>query len=561
MGRIGSDNSFSGNNRGGVIDEQGNSVVSASTAFGASPAGKSLLTQSLFGLANGTFDLLPPDPAAIIVANQNPLPYWDVQNISTMAGSAIYDATTLNWGINLNPGTAAAGDSITMTTRSYLINDDNLGLRQKAFAVVSKVGTYAGATQWNLAMTATYYDDTDLALGTATIGTIYDNTTWTSISGYTTTGGTAIGASASYVDLQFTLTATAAVTSATSVTIKSCLLSTKVGANSAFAVSDTFLANGTWTRPTGVNYVTVVAIGGGGGGAFTGVYTTRGSSGLQSTTGASGGGGSRCAILRDIYVGDVATVSVGIGAGGAGAGTVITKAANSTVYTVAGVAGAAGGATTFGSYLSVNGGGGGVGGVATGAGRAGGTVGAASTGNVVGISDFLGAPGGVSGTALTAASAPIAGGVEGATALPGQTSTIAAAGTAGSAGTATSTGTVTISSGTASAGGAAGFMGGGGSSGGTDNATTAIQANSAGSNGGGGAGAQKRIANTGATASVFTISSAGGNGAANTGAGGGSGGLVNCGWGTPGVHDNSTGTLTTTGGNGGSGVVIVAYVA
>ena len=130
MARIGSDNTFSSNNRGGVIDDEGNSVISASTDFGASPAGKSLLTQILFGLPNGTFDLLPPDPAAVIVANQNPLPYWDVQNISTMAGSAVYDSTTLNWGINLNPGTAAAGDSITMTTRSYLVNDDNLGLRQ-----------------------------------------------------------------------------------------------------------------------------------------------------------------------------------------------------------------------------------------------------------------------------------------------------------------------------------------------------------------------------------------------------------------------------------------------
>lgn len=557
MARIGSDNTFSSNNRGGVIDDQGNSVVSASTDFGASPAGKSLATQILFGLPNGTFDLLPPDPSAIIVANQNPLPYWDVQNISTMAGSAVYDSTTLNWGINLNPGTAGAGDSITMTTRSYLINDDNLGLRQKAFAVVSKVGTYAGTSQWNMTLTATYYDDTDTLLSTQAIGTVYDNTTWTSMSGFTTAGGSAIIASASYVDLQFTLTATAAVTSATSVTIKSCLLSTKVGATGSFLIAETFTASTTWTRPTGVDNLVALVIAGGGGGGGGGQIRA-----LNTTTttfqGSSAGAGGNWWIVKDLYVGDQTTISVGIGAGGAGGTAQTATKAPAVAGTIAtpGADGAAGGNTTFGSYVTAFGGGGGTAGSGGGAAAvSGGAVGAATTSTVwLGTSVSAGA-GGNGGGAASAVGNGGAGGFSTYTTIPYSP----AIATSAAGGTGSGTGGTQVTGALGSP--VAGWIGGGGGSGGgTAQASSAI-AIAGNGNYGGGAGAASRAIWI-STASATVSGTAGQGGAGVNAAGGGGGGALALATSTSANYTSATLTLASgAGGAGASGFVTVVYVA
>lgn len=550
MARIGSDNTFSSNNRGGVIDEQGNSVVSASTDFGASPAGKSLLTQILFGLPNGTFDLLPPDPAAIIVANENPLPYWDVQNISTMAGSAVYDSTTLNWGINLNPGTAGAGDSITMTTRSYLINDDNLGLRQKASAVISKVGTYAGTTQWNVTMTATYYDDTDTVLSTQAIGTVYDNTTWTSFNGFTTAGGAAISASASYVDLQFTLTATAAVTSATSITIKSCLLQTSVASTGSFLVADTFTSSGTWTRPTGVDYLlAVVAQAGGGGGSGGGLNTS--SSVTNQVAGRGAGGGGGWYILRDLYVADQSTISVGIGAGGAGgAGGTATKAsAGTATFNVGNGAGSNGGDTTFGSYFSAKGGNASV------SDRTGGAASSVATTIAYGGTDALGGAGGTGPNTDTPGGA---GGVSGL-----GTATIApyspAPGTASAGGSATASGGSNAT--VAPSAGGVGWNGGGGACGRiTAASTNVVNAGGVGAGGGGGAGGQAVVYINGSNQTITVTSGAGGNGV--QGGGGGGGGSIRIAASSVANYNSATITATANkAGDGGAGFLTVVYIA
>ena len=178
MPQYGSSQNLISTNLSQTVDNQGNPIISSDTGFAASPLGYAARAQALFGLPNSTFELTPPDTNAVISA-ANPLPYWDVQDYSSgvMSGSAIYDSTTNSWGVNLNPGTADTGDYITMTTRSYLINDSNLSLRQQALAVVSKVGTYAGTTQWNLELTAAYYDLTNTLLHSGTVATIYDNTT------------------------------------------------------------------------------------------------------------------------------------------------------------------------------------------------------------------------------------------------------------------------------------------------------------------------------------------------------------------------------------------------
>lgn len=97
-----------------------------------------------------------------------------------------------------------------------------------------------------------------------------------------------------------------------------------------------FLASGTWTKPAGVTWIYVEAIGGGGGGrsaAFSGNTCTGG-----------GGGEFTSQLMLASTVG--ATVSVTVGTGGAGG-------------TVGGNDGSAGGTSSFGSVVTARGGGGG----------------------------------------------------------------------------------------------------------------------------------------------------------------------------------------------------------
>jgi len=580
MPQYGSSQNLISTNLSQTVDNQGNPIISSDTGFGASPLGYAARAQALFGLPNSTFELTPPDTNAVISA-ANPLPYWDVQDYSSgvMSGSAIYDSATNSWGVNLNPGTATTNDYITMTTRSYLINDDNLSLRQQALVVVSKVGTYAGTTQWNLELTASYYDSTNALLHSGTVATIYDNTTWTSMAGTTTTGGTAISASAHYVDLQFKLTATAPVTSATSVTIKSAILqtSTGTGGGQSFIVTETFTSSTTWTRPTGVDYLLVLwGVGAGGGGAGGGCWAGYSSTNNFYAHGVGGGGGARIAVVRDLYIGGTASISVGIGAGGSGGtATSVSKTAAGTAQVFgAGGNGSNGGATTFGSYLTIPGGSGGsFGGTAAVTGGSGGGAGGTVTSPVLGYVEYTGgagANGGNSGTATTPTAAGNAGtsAVAPFTYFPYATESLGNVGQAGGTATHTVTGSGSVYIGTATAAGTGVnlFSGGGGATGGLD-ATAApptIAASSEGGRGGGGAGERLQMWNHSTSPAMQAEGTAGngGNAGANTGAGGGAGGGAGM------ASANSTrfsssvrGTAYSgEGGDGGSGLIVIAYV-
>jgi hypothetical protein len=559
MPQYGSSQNLISTNLSQTVDNQGNPIISSDTGFAASPLGYAARAQALFGLPNSTFELTPPDTTAVISA-ANPLPYWDVQDYSSgvMSGSAIYDETTNSWGVNLNPGTADTDDYITMTTRSYLINDSNLSLRQQALAVVSKVGTYAGTTQWNLELTAAYYDLTNTLLHSGTVATIYDNTTWTSMAGTTTTGGTAISASAHYVDLQFKLLATAPVTSATSVTIKSCLLQTSSGGGGgaqSFLVTETFTSSGTWTRPTGVDYlVAVVGLGAGGGGSR-GALTCRTSS-LGTAAGGAGGGGGPYAILRDVYVGGVASISVGIGAGGVG-GTANSffkpaapNAGSASTYAEQGGGGGDGGNTTFGTFLLLEGG--------LGASRQPGEAESAmfdwswsraGTGanDTTGSAGSVGNPGGSAAMAAFSQLSYLSAGT--------------AAGVAGATGSVTFTGSGQIE-GTASggAGGGTGY-GGGGGGGGKSTQSIAYVGGAGGANGSGGGGgaASWEPLTTGGTATIK--GGDGGNAAPYSGAGGGGGGGATA-YGSSTPYNLSQITIASgKGGDGATGVIYVIYVA
>jgi len=542
MATIGSDGGFQADNRGGVIDGLGNSIISSDTAYNASPLGIAPLTQALYGIANANFNLTPPDPSLPIVANSNDLPYWTIENLSDdqITATTVFDDTTQTWAVKINPGTAATSSTLSLKTRSYLLNDDNLGLQQKAYAVLSKFGTAAVSTQWNLKLSATYYSSNDTALGTTFIGTVFDTGTWSAIYG-ATYSGTAVSASARYVDLEFLFSTTAAVTATCGVLIKSVLLVTTVTAPAVQQRVDTFTSSGTWTVPAGVTKVDVLAMGGGGGGASGAQY--KGTSATYTTRGGGGGGGAAYVWAKGVDVSGSASITIGVGAGGSGG----TSVSNSN-----GVNGSDGGASSFGTLVVAYGGSGGVagssstGGSNTGGGGTGGIGGSAVGGFPT--DSFPGKSGGNSavyngnGTLITTATNGTDSTLIGFSNIPFFGALNPAAGSNG--------GTANNNTGTAGTGGVAGISGGGGAGGMVSTSYTgaAIAASNGGAGGGGGGGAGGR-----ATSQNITAGS-GGTAGANSGAGGGGGG----------ASAGQTGGTTRSGagGDGGSGCfVCIVYVA
>jgi len=538
-------------------DPDGIPLLSTSNEFGASPMGLALLQQVRLGLPNATFNLLPPDPSLPIVELDNPLPYWQIQTTDNITATPLYDTTAQTWGIYINPGTAPSGDYITLKTRSWVSTDDNFALRQKASLVLSKVGSYAGTTQWNTTLTAVYYATDNTALSTAVIGTVYDNTTWTSISGTTTTGGSAISTTAAWAEFTIKLTATANITSSTGVTLKSLILASSSPLTSALVVTDTYTASGTWTRPTGVtSLIAVVGVGGGGGGLGGQTFSRNNSSNFTSGN-APSGGSSSWAIIKDLYVGDISTVTVGVGtAGVGGTATAFSKAAAGTAQqleTTTNGVGGAGGATTFGAYLTIPGGGGAT---STNATTGKGTAGGAPTSSVYGLA-YLGAVAGVGiGTAVG-----LAGSAATYSQLPYWQSF--AVGGAGVAGT-TTAGTPTAN-GTGGAGGTANIIGSG-SAGGIANwnstnntwdvSPNAAAGGSGAGGGGGGAGARMTVAGT-----VVVTGGAAGTSSANSGVGGAGGGGAGVLAPNSTIYNASTITITSgAGASGGAGRLYVVYV-
>ena len=557
---FGSDRSIYRANKVAMTDVAGVPMLSTSNEYDTSPLGPALLNQVRLGLPNATFNLLPPDPYSQIAENENPLPYWRLQSTPDISVTPLYDSTTQTWGINVNPGTAPSGDVMTLTTRSFVQNDDNLSLRQKASLILAKTGTYAGTSQWNLTLTATYYDATDTAVSTAVVGTVYDNTTWTSIAGTTTTGGSAIPASAEWAEFQIKLTATANITSSTGVTIKSLILASSSPLTAGLVVTDVFTASGTWNRPTGVtSLLAVVGVGGGGGGAGGQARSAPLLATAGTATGGPSGGSSAWAYIKDLYVGDVTSISVGVGtAGVGGTATVFSKAAAGTAQLIAsqtGGSGGAGGATTFGTYLTIPGGGGGTAQTSSGN-TGGGTAAGAPTSTVYGLATLSAVAGTVQLSTPAASNAAIY------SQLPYWSQPFVAGATGG---TATGTGGANVSNGNGAAGGSAGIIGAGGGGGrgilsGAGAASTGAAGSAAAGGGGGGGGAGARYSN--ATVTIAGTAGNGGNAAANSGSGGGGGGGIYIATETLVQYNASTMSVTSgAGGNGGAGLCLVVYVA
>lgn len=577
MPQFGSNIGMVSQNLSTVVDPQGNQIVSSDNSFGGSPLGVAARTQALYGIPNANFNLTPPD-VTLPIDTSNPLPYWDVSSQGSVTAEMYYDDTRQQWSVNLDPVGAGSGDFVTLKTRSYLINDSGLSLRQKAYATLEKVGTYSSTNQWNLVLTATYFDATGTQLSSFAIGTVAQNATWTGISGYTTSGTATINASAAYVDFDFTLTASATVSGTATVHIDALLIETSNAAVAgSFVITETFTSSGTWTRPTGVEYLIAVAgFSGGNGGDAGGSRWTRSGSTPSSPRGNPGVFG----IVRDVYVGDQTSVSVGVGAGGSGGvGGTATKTVGSTTNPINGTATAAGvgGNTTFGSYLICSSAATNQNGVATG------TV----TTSAPFPDSILSSVAFTEGTSTAVSFSYME--TNGYTVLP-YIAAYASAGANGTDGTATGAttggrsstrGGYRILGGTAGLAGLAMCPGGtngtiridnstGGAYTGTTLPTTTgtYYAGSAakGGAGGGGGGAVYFIDTTAGTA-LSAIGGNGGSASANSGSGGGAGGCVaigNSATNTSGTtaYTNSSGTaIGGNGGNGGSGYLVVAYVS
>jgi hypothetical protein len=551
MAQFGSGRSIIAQNQSAVSDSNGNLIVSPDDSFGASPLGVAARTQALYGIPNANFDILPADPYTAI-SSGNVLPYWDT--VVSGEGTALmqYDTTTQSWAVQLDPtACATAGETITMRARTYLLNDSDLTLRQKAFASITKVGTQA-TSEWNLVLSATYYSEAGVQLSSYNIGTANSGTTWTTINGFTTSGTAAIDSAAHYADIALTLTTSGSVAGTALVNINSLLIQTSTGGGggaSSFLLTQTFTSSGDFVVPTGVEYVGVVGQAGGDGGNGGGLTCVSATS--ANGPGGAGGRGNYWIQREAIYVGGLGTISVGIGAGGSGGtATSFTKAAAATTtLTAAATTGGLGASTTFGSLLTI-------------------ARGSADVSVPYGLTQLGVSGAGVAGSAIGSGTAP--GGAGGAHPLLSFTSApFTTFGTAGSAGgNATGAGgsaAVNGSGGAANgtAGIAAGGGGGGGSFAGTAGGANAVRggdggigARGGGGSGGGGAG---RYIN-----GTVTITGTAGNGANGTylSSGGGGGGGIAVARDTSGNYNASTITIKSgAGGDGYPGWLIVYYVA
>lgn len=564
MAQFGSDRLTSAQSTNGVTDIAGVPLIATNNDFDASPLGIAARSQAIYGIANAQFNLLPPDTSAEIADQQNPLPYWGVENYSDgrIVTKSAFDLTAGTWSVEINPTAGSAADYVKLKTRSYLLTDDNLALRQKAYLTMGKGTAYAGSTQFNVTLNAEYFDVNGTSLSSYAVGTALDNGALTSITGITTSGSAAISASAAYVDFTIQLNVTATVTSGVKVYLKSFFIQTSQAATGSFLITETFNSSGTWTRPTGVDYVDVVVLGAGGGGA-SGVCATQRNSTAQREAQGQAGGGGQWAILRGIYVGDVSTVSVGVGAGGAGGiGTAINKAAASSAQgTAVAVSGAAGGATTFGSYISVPGGGAGTAQTNPADGSGPGTAGGTPTAAVHGVVNL--AAGSANGSQLAGGTAAISAFSFGAAYTTLKTGGTAQNGVAGSASGGGTRGTATAGIGSLSAG----LSGGGGGSGRVTTSTTgptvtvSYNGQNSGPGGAGGGGGAVGIVGTVGGTQVAT-GGRGGDALANSGSGGGGGGCAVILITNTANYDAATLTVTPgRGGNGAAGFVTVVYTA
>jgi len=232
---FGSDDTNGGNSRNGIIDEQGNTIVSTGIQYGQAPLGYGPLTQISAGFPNGLFSLPPANPGSAVVQNANSLPGWSLednsagriradwhvltagesvwlQTVISGASSGFYpsDSTTYEGAGSLliSFGTAVAGDTITIRAQAPYAAALGRGVLGSFLMAYSNAGANGTATVTGLTLDGAIYAEDDAGNQTS-IATI----NWTNTGMPTSyTNKDAIPDSTSKLSAYLTFTANSTIT-------------------------------------------------------------------------------------------------------------------------------------------------------------------------------------------------------------------------------------------------------------------------------------------------------------------------------------------------------------
>jgi hypothetical protein len=214
IGKFGSDQQQLADLGGGVISEDGATLLSGeSTGEASLLAGPALLREVQALVANGDFAIPPADAEATITAN-NALPYWtftDVNSAGAITCALVADATAgsgkvLRWSVAASTTT---GKSATLARYVPVASS-----RNRAFAHIPELNTASATNTANASVTITYqyykldYTTTGSSgTSTATFATLGTGTNWMNPA-VSTTAATPSDAAFIYVEIKVSTTGT-----------------------------------------------------------------------------------------------------------------------------------------------------------------------------------------------------------------------------------------------------------------------------------------------------------------------------------------------------------------
>lgn len=401
VSRYGSDATFAGNADGGLVDEEGNPIISGATRIGNAPLGYSVLNQMVGKFPNSLLNFPPPTLGSAIGDFDNPLPFFAVSDdsdgriaaefvvldsaISSALGSGIFNAGASSssgasgsyvglGGLKISPQGALSGDSFTLTQRAPTVVYPKQKEVGWAVLATDVSGTADAPSEFTVSSQAIYYNSENEPLSTATIGTVTGSILrfigGKAFTGYT--NGTAfVPDAATSVEMNLTLTATAGtVSSAAAVYVSTMAIVPESGGAGTASPAEgrvvlTYYSSDTWVVPSNVKSMDVFVIGAGGGGASGGQSVGLSAANLAGTArGGPGGGASGYGYAPNVAIIPGGTVTITIGSGGVGGTALIYNKPAGTAFVanftnnpnVGSNGGATSVSTSFGTVISITGG-------------------------------------------------------------------------------------------------------------------------------------------------------------------------------------------------------------